>query len=72
MNVILKFKKDKKEGLQNCGMVSLTSIHGNETGLVILQTISRHMKKKEAIGLVIVGPPKRSHTLPSRLITMME
>lgn len=50
MNVISKFKKDKKEGLQNCGMASLTSIPGNETGAVILQTISRHMKSKEAIG----------------------
>ncbi|PKU40746.1 rna-directed dna polymerase from mobile element jockey-like [Limosa lapponica baueri] len=48
-NVIPVFKKDKKEGLGDYRLVSLTSIPGKTMKRLILGIISKHIEEKKAI-----------------------
>lgn len=47
-NVIPTYKKGKEEELGNCRLVSLISIPGKVMEQLILETISRYMKKQVA------------------------
>ncbi|KAK4826876.1 hypothetical protein QYF61_011995 [Mycteria americana] len=49
-NVTSVFKKVKNKVLENCRLVTLTSIPSKVMEQVILETISKHMKDKKVIG----------------------